>query len=77
VKRNADRPAARESLGRCARCSEVIGVYEPAVWATDDGRVVISSELAVDPRDLLPSVAAHLHLSCWNELTGGPPGAGA
>ncbi len=63
-------PGDRFALRERARCGEVIGVYEPAVWATDDGRLVVSSPLAVDPRDLLPSVAAHLHLECWNELTG-------
>jgi hypothetical protein len=56
--------------GRCVRCGEAVGVYEPAVWAIDDGRLVISSPLAVNPRDLLPSVAAHLHLACWTELIG-------
>jgi hypothetical protein len=60
---------------RCVHCGGVVGVYEPAVWATDDGRVVISSPLAVDPRDLRPSVAAHLHLACWNNLTGRAPDA--
>jgi hypothetical protein len=58
--------------GRCVHCGEAVGVYEPAVWATDDGRLVVSSPLAVDPRELLPSVAAHLHLECWNKLTGRP-----
>ncbi|HEY1274027.1 MAG TPA: hypothetical protein VGF25_03925 [Thermoleophilaceae bacterium] len=40
------------------------------MWAIDDGRVVVGSPLGVDPRDLRPSVAAFLHLDCWNDLLG-------
>ncbi len=57
--------------GCCARCGEPVGAYERGVWATDDGRVVIGSPAGVDPRELLPSVAAHLHLDCWNEAING------
>jgi hypothetical protein len=52
----------------CDHCGEVIGAYESAVWATDDGRAVIGSPVGVDSRDLRPSVAALVHLACWNEL---------
>ena len=61
---------APDCRGRCAHCGDVIGVYAPAVWATDDGRVVTASPLSVNPRDLRPSVAAHVHLDCWNRLIG-------
>jgi hypothetical protein len=59
-----------ERNGHCVRCGDVVGAYEPAVWAIDDGRIVIASPVGVDSRDLRPSVAAHLHLDCWNELFG-------
>lgn len=52
----------------CVHCGEPVGVYERAVWATDDGRLVIASPIGVDARDLRPSVAAFLHLDCWNKL---------
>ena len=61
-----------EIFDRCAHCGDVIGVYAPSVWATDDGRLVIKSPISVHPGDLRPSVAAHLHLDCWNRLTGRP-----
>jgi hypothetical protein len=61
-----------DPLDRCAHCGEPIGVYAPSVWATDDGRVVTASPLSVNPRDLRPSVAAHLHVDCWNHLIGRP-----
>jgi hypothetical protein len=70
-----DRSGDSERRGRCVGCGEIIGLYEPALWATDDGRVVIASPLGVDPRDLRPSVPAHLHLACWNDLIGRPPDA--
>jgi len=75
VSESGNRSGAPDRRGRCVRCGEAIGLYEPAVWATDDGRVVIASPLGVEPRDLRPSVAAQLHLACWNELTGRPPDA--
>ena len=65
---------APELFDRCAHCGDVIGVYAPSVWAIDDGRLVIKSPISVRPRDLRPSVAAHLHLDCWNRLIGGGSG---
>jgi hypothetical protein len=67
-----------QANGHCARCGTAVGAYERAVWATDDGRVVIASPAGVDPRELRPSVAAHLHLDCWDEMINGSrKGAGA
>jgi hypothetical protein len=53
---------------RCASCGELVGLYEPAVWATDDGRLVTGSWLSIETRDLRPSVVAHLHQDCWRRL---------
>lgn len=65
---------AADPLG-CARCGEVIGVYEPLVVRLRDG--FRETSLAADP-ELPVAGADHFHLACWTPGPGAPsPGVAA
>ena len=56
---------------RCARCGEVIGVYEPLV-AIIDGEVRETSRLRSP--ELVAGAGEYFHAGCYERLEGGSAG---
>jgi hypothetical protein len=58
---------------RCARCGDVIGVYEPLRVITADGRRVRGSPLTLSSELGLPGSSA-FHEQCYREIEDAPTG---
>lgn len=58
---------------RCARCGDVIGVYEPLCVITADGRCLRGSPLTLSSELGLPGSSA-FHELCYREIEGAPSG---